>query len=167
MHLFRRLRIFSKMGTDECVAISQAFVLPLIIWTSFRIPGLPRTQGLLRNWACRAGELSAGAPSAGEYQPDARITDHAQRIVERVTGVHGNCLVRSMTMWAMLLRRSVKTDLRVGLWKRDGRIQAHAWLEHAGISVNEDPADAQTFTPHGEPVGFDVWLRKAGNQVPE
>jgi hypothetical protein len=75
----------------------------------------------------------------------------------RATGILGPCLVRSLTLWAMLLRRGHLVDLRVGFRKREGKIEGHAWVEHHNIPINEDAAEAGTFVVYEQPVCFDMW----------
>jgi hypothetical protein len=68
-------------------------------------------------------------------------------------------LCRSLTLWALLLRRGIGTDLRVGFRKKDGTIEGHAWIEHAGIPLNEIPDIVQTYCAAGEPVSYDELKR--------
>ncbi len=143
----------------------EALLLPGFIWLSFRGIGVPRTQSLLRRWAGvgRARQLAPGAVIHRAFR--------AQRIVKRNTGIGGNCLVRSLTLWTMLLRRGVPADLRVGFRRRDGAIQGHAWLEHGGAPVNEALSEARSYVPYDKPVTFDLWrqlrhIRPRENSAP-
>ena len=88
-----------------------------------------------------------------------RNARRAQRIIQRNTRVSGNCLVRSLTLWAMLLRRGLPTDVRVGFRKRDNRIEGHAWIEHQGDPINETLTEARSYAPYERPVTFDLWRR--------
>ncbi len=48
------------------------------------------------------------------------------------------CLQRSLTLWWLLRRRRIAADLRIGVAQADGELRAHAWVEHAGIVLNDD-----------------------------
>jgi hypothetical protein len=64
-----------------------------------------------------------------------------------------------MTLWAMLLRRGVELDLRVGFRKKAGKTEGHAWVEYDGIPINERESEARTFEVYEAPVHFDGWRR--------
>lgn len=57
----------------------------------------------------------------------------------------GRCLARSLTAWWLLGRQGIRTNLKIGIEKKNGKVQAHAWLEY-----NEKPLDyrnvAETYT---------------------
>jgi hypothetical protein len=86
-------------------------------------------------------------------------------MVKRATGLGGMCLARSLTLWALLRRRGIETELRVGYRKRDGGIEGHAWLEYEGVSINEDAAEIETYIVAPQPVAFDAW-REIRTTVP-
>jgi hypothetical protein len=103
------------------------------------------------------------APHAGEHRAAIlliREACDAQRRVKRSTRIEGPCLVRSMTLWTMLRRRGIAADLRVGFRKRAGKIEGHAWVEYAGMPINEDRDEVLTFVPTAQPAAFDLWRRR-------
>jgi hypothetical protein len=153
--LLRKLRAFRSLDAADRLAIVEALALPICISLGFWVIGVPRTQARLRKWAL------AGTTTNPHGDPEREIFKacRAQRIVKRSTGVAGSCLVRSLTLWTLLLRRGLPTNLRVGFRKRDGRIQGHAWVEYAGAPINEDINEAKTFVPYSEPVSYDLWRR--------
>ena len=48
----------------------------------------------------------------------------------------GTCLERSLSLWWLLRRRGVESDLRLGV-RRDGEFEAHAWVEVDGVVLND------------------------------
>jgi len=118
---------------------------------SFSACGVPRTQALLRRWTGRGKSVTL----EGSATDLIRRARRAQRITRNSTGLGGNCLVRSLVLWTMLLRRGLATDLRVGFRNRQGKIEGHAWIEHDGIPVNEAVSETQTYVPYEQPVSFD------------
>jgi hypothetical protein len=127
----------------------EALLLAIYIWIGSRVVGVPRTQAAVRRWAAQTGPDKI---SAVDLIRDAR---RAQRIVKILTGIGGNCLVRSLTLWSILLRRGLPTDLRVGFRKRAGRIEGHAWLEHEGAPINEAISETLTYQPYDRPMNYD------------
>lgn len=48
-----------------------------------------------------------------------------------------NCLPRSLVLWAMLRRAGLAAELRIGVQKEAEVFAAHAWVEYAGLPVND------------------------------
>jgi hypothetical protein len=144
------------MASGERSTVVATLALSITISLSFRVIGVPRTQGWLRRWA------TAGTNLVGRNvipTDEIHSVRRAQRIVLRATGIGTNCLVKSLTLWALLLRQGVPTNLRVGFRKRGGRIEGHAWVEHDDSPINESINEVRTFTPYGKPASFDLWRR--------
>jgi hypothetical protein len=158
--LIRKLKLFWSLEPANRRMLLEALVLPGFIWLSFRTIGVPRTQALLRRWA-GSGAVNRMADGLTAIRQARR----AQRIIQRNTGIAGPCLVRSLTLWSMLLRRGVTTDLRVGFRRRDGAMQGHAWLEYADAPINEALNEARSYVPYDQPVTFDLW-RKIRRTLP-
>lgn len=55
------------------------------------------------------------------------------------------CLKRTLILSALLRRRGVPVDLKIGVAKTADTLHAHAWLEQDGQVVFEDPATARQF----------------------
>ncbi len=141
------------MSPDDRRLLAEAMALPCCIWVGFRLIGVGRTQALVRRWATGRNQRD----TTGDGRLGIRNARRAQRIILRNTGVSRHCLVRSLTLWTMLQKRGIATDLRVGFRKRDGRVEGHAWLEYQGVPINESLAEAQSYIPYDQPVTFDLW----------
>ncbi len=63
-----------------------------------------------------------------------------------------NCLTRSLYLWWLLRRRGVYCQLRIGVRLADGGLIAHAWVEHAGIPVNDRHDVGAAFDPFTDAV---------------
>lgn len=146
----RKLRTFLRLPRERRSLVAEALLLPPFITASFRLIGVTRTQAWLRRWA---GVRVSNEPDALRAIREAR---RAQRIVKRSLGVGGSCLVRSLCLWTLLLRRGLTTELRVGLRKTDGQIEGHAWIEYRGLPLNEDEKTLRTYSVYERPVSFDV-----------
>ncbi|MGA2713903.1 MAG: lasso peptide biosynthesis B2 protein [Bryobacteraceae bacterium] len=159
MSIIRKLRVFWLLAPAERWLTIEALLLSMMIPLGFQLFGVPRTQGWVRNWALIRKKPSALSDATVEI----RTARRAQRRVARATGLLGSCLVRSMTLWAMLLRRGLETNLRVGFRKRAGKIQGHAWVEHDAAPVNESESETSTFVVYEQPACFDLWRQSAGS----
>jgi hypothetical protein len=158
----RKIRTFLALGRKRQSLIGQLIFLPLVIALGFRLFGVRQTQRYLRIWACRghAKRLSS--------EPGTAIANvlRAQRLVKRKTGIQGTCLVRSLAAWALLLRRGVATDLRIGVRRSEGKLEGHAWLQWDGEPINENAATLATYSAYQQPISFDgpiVRGKGAGN----
>jgi hypothetical protein len=129
----------------------QAVFLPMAVAAGFRIAGVRRTQRWLRRWARKRKTATAGFDAAAVILSARR----AQRMAARNAGIGGTCLVRSLTLWAMLLRRGVDSELRVGVRKKEGKLEAHAWVEYGGVPLNESWDNVGTYSVYEKPLAFD------------
>jgi len=141
------------------VLLVEAGLLPVVIPAGFRLLGVSRTQAWLRRWTL--------FPAAGfQVRRDSReailLARQAQRVVKRKLGIQGPCLVRSLTLWTLLLRRGVETELRVGVRKRNGKVEAHAWVEFQGVPVNENESVVGSYEVYPLPLAFDEWGELSG-----
>jgi len=78
----------------------------------------------------------------------------ASRMIARLVGSASrhlpftpNCLVQSLALLEMLRRRGINAELRVGARRDSGAFEAHAWVEFAGIVLNDFSAEHHHFTP--------------------
>ncbi|MGE0043156.1 MAG: lasso peptide biosynthesis B2 protein [Vicinamibacterales bacterium] len=98
-----------------------------------RVLGLERTLRLV------------AAP--GHRHPDAPAAARdAQRALQRAAAwspYAGNCLSRSLALAYWLARRGIATEFKIGTRLDDGRLDAHAWVEHDGVALTpQGPYDA-------------------------
>jgi hypothetical protein len=47
------------------------------------------------------------------------------------------CLPHSLVLWWLLRRDQAEAVLRVGVRKATGDLEAHAWVEHDGVVLND------------------------------
>jgi len=118
----QRARIFEAalLLTAVCVALRAVAVRRLCA-----------TLGRLTSAA--AGRRAPGVRS--EALEIARSVTLASRHVPAAT----TCLHRAVTLWALLRRRGLAADLRFGARRRGDEIEAHAWVEHDGVVISDEP----------------------------
>lgn len=61
----------------------------------------------------------------------------------------GKCLAHSLSLWFILKKKGVSTDLRFGMKKQEGGLLAHAWLEFEGkpLASKSELEEDYTFFP--------------------
>lgn len=109
------------------------------------------------------GPLGAGRltpPVRGVARRDA--TTAVVRAVGRVARrlpLRSPCLVRSVAGQAMLARRGVATELRIGVRPGAGTIEAHAWLERDGVVLNDRADIGEAFAAFVDPIDLGAGAR--------
>ncbi|MBI3088629.1 MAG: lasso peptide biosynthesis B2 protein [Candidatus Omnitrophica bacterium] len=79
--------------------------------------------------------------------PQARL-DEVTRLASAVfrrAPVTLTCLKQTLILGALLARRGVPVNLKIGVAKTADTLQAHAWLEQDGLIVADQPDVAQRF----------------------
>jgi hypothetical protein len=104
-------------------------MLPLF-WLALRLVGVQRLQARLHRKA-----QPDNPPALDELRRTGALVNAAAL---RVLGAD-NCLTRSLYLWWLLRRRGVRCELRIGVRMTDGALEAHAWVEHGGVPVNDRP----------------------------
>lgn len=137
----RRVRRLSQIGGEErTVFLVSLALLPLMAVGLHRF-GMAR----LRAWL--EGHSPQPAVSATlETVTRARRLGRMVNAAARLSPYKANCLKRSLTLWWLLLRRGIASDIRIGVRMGAG-LEAHAWVEIAGSIVNDTPAFIGTFSP--------------------
>ena len=130
-------------SADRGLLLGVLACLPAVA-AALRVFGLRRVCRILSGAA--ATERRARADDAGKAQAVGRLVDiAARRGVGRPT-----CLARSVTLWWLLRRRGIDSTIRIGVRTVEGRMEAHAWVEHAGLVLNDADDVAERFAPFEE-----------------
>ena len=127
---FRLAKLRRLTRSERQILLRALAMLPLTA-LALRVAGLRRVQAVL----ARLSPLSGRACD----DPDASMhAKHAARLVSAAAR-HGpykaKCLPTALALQSILRRRGIEADLRLGVRKDCGRIEAHAWLEHRGIPL--------------------------------
>lgn len=64
----------------------------------------------------------------------------------------GKCLARSLSLWFLLNRKGIKTDIRFGMRKEGEVLLAHAWVEYKGTPLTLDPKVRQDYSLFAKPI---------------
>ncbi|HKF26495.1 MAG TPA: lasso peptide biosynthesis B2 protein [Candidatus Acidoferrum sp.] len=150
--MWARLRRFSALpGAAKSDFVEAALLLPWIR-LSLRLRGFRATQKSLLE---RANPAAAALPETAA----AALTEQVCRIVlaaSRHSLLRTTCLERSLTLWRLLARRGVTSQLRIGTSKCEGKFAAHAWVERNGEAIGE---------PEGTHLHYAAFEKEFGGEI--
>ena len=133
MALLVRLRKLVALPRGERgLLVLAAVCLPLTA-LGLRVAAFERVLAAL-------GRLAGRRPLEAEEADVARRAQRTEQLVCWAArhGLHrGNCLSQSLTLWWLLRRQGIASDLRLGVYKDAGRLEAHAWIECGGRVLND------------------------------
>lgn len=124
-----KLAKLKAMSGNERRWLLQAWLLlPVVRFLLWQI-GYRRTLSHLQ----RLFSLNSGNPDVGLAATLGRLVNMAaNHSLLEIT-----CLPRSLVLWAMMRRAGLAADLRIGVQKKADVFAAHAWVEYAGVPVND------------------------------
>ena len=133
--MLEQLRRFSQLEAQaRRVFLRAAVVLP-VVSASLHFRGFRRTHAFLQE---RPLDLAAKTnPSSSSA---AALTARMVRAAVRHGLGHPTCLEESLVLWWLLRRQGIDSELRIGVRKSGGKVEAHAWVEREGAALNEPQA---------------------------
>jgi hypothetical protein len=137
--LSRHLERFNALSWPE----RRTFLVALLWFPLFRIGlyvlGLNRIQAVLQRkplGICQALSLDELKQVGMQVNRAARYGLFAD-----------TCLTRSLLLGWLLRRKGIDTQLRIGVRLIDGTLDAHAWVEYAGIPINDRIDIGSVYSP--------------------
>lgn len=141
----KKLRKLLRLDPGELGTLAQAVILLPLTALALRLAGLRRSQlifsRLIPHDPARNIEWSETALA------QALRISHLVDLAARHGVYSANCLQRSLALWWMLRRQGIKSELQFGTRKTDGRFEAHAWVEVAGIVLNDSDDVRMSYAP--------------------
>ncbi len=143
-------RRFWNLGADRRGLVIEAAVALTATWIGLRVAGYNRWRRVLNRLAPRKVKqpITADPLVFGSAQAIARFELSAARHLFLRT----NCLEQSLVLCWLLHRRGIPAGLRIGAHKREGRFEAHAWVELDGTVLNQDQGQHLHFAPFDRPI---------------
>ena len=140
-----RLRKWRSLSWADRRLVLQA--TGMLVRARFRLPSIDfRPEPAL---AADAGPASPEATMLPRAQAVARLVGMAAA----VSPVAVACLHRSLVLWSLLRREGIPCRLRLGAAETGtGPFEAHAWVECAGVALNEPEAYLARYSPFGRAV---------------
>lgn len=131
--MLENLRRFNALERPAQKLFLQALAgLPLVSLT-LKWRGFTKTRAALQKIAS-----TADSPLAPDFAKQrAALTSRLVNSADRHGVVHPSCLAKSLTLWWLLGRQGIASELRIGIRKEKDKFEAHAWVERDGIPLNE------------------------------
>ena len=123
--------------------LAAAVALP-IIWMRLRWYGLAAVQRWVASYAKPA--------QVTHDRVDVQHLADLCRVAVRHVPCPTTCLTRSLVLVLLLQKKGLTPKLRIGVRMVGSALDAHAWVEYAGIPVNDAPDVAQRFAVFSEPL---------------
>ena len=138
-----RVSRFVALTPAERGLFVEALVWLPAISVALRLLGFRRSCAVVQRTVLM---VRTGGVARGDVQSQAR---RAAQLVGSASGHgwgRGGCLPRLLTLWRLLRRRGIDATLRIGVRTGPTTVEAHAWVEHHGV-VLDDGDDGRPFTP--------------------
>jgi hypothetical protein len=139
------LKKLRHLSRPEVWLLSQAAIALPLVGLGLRCLGFRRLQASLARLSanCRAPEKERGETSLDRAYTTARMVKVATR--------HGlyrpTCLPQSLTLWWLLRRQGISTDLHLGVKPCGERLEAHAWVAFKGRILTDYEDAPERFHP--------------------
>jgi Transglutaminase-like superfamily len=136
-------KLLALPRVERWLLVQALAALPLVTLT-LRAIGLRRCYRGLERLAPRAG---GGLLTGSSACHRAMRTGWLVRAASIHGLVQGSCLAQSLTIWWLLRRQRVPAELRIGVRKRQGRLEAHAWMEYQSRVLSDEAGIGRRFSP--------------------
>jgi hypothetical protein len=136
-----------RLRRSQWFVILQAPFVLLLTWYRLRLRGYQQTLAEITR-----------PPVSGMLPEDqlllAKDVAHALAVANRLGPWKPRCLVRSLALGWLLARRDISFEIRIGIPREKTALHdsgtvglnAHAWVEHAGVVLNDRQDVATTFS---------------------
>jgi hypothetical protein len=135
-------RFLALRSADRWLFLQAAMAVPFVRM-ALRVFGFRRCHAAL-SWLTPGRMPPASDPLALD---DVARLARLVRAAARHGMLNRNCLTESLAMWWLLRRRGLDSDIRIGVRKEGGGLDAHAWVEWAGMSLDEHRELSRSFRP--------------------
>jgi hypothetical protein len=138
--VLRKLRSAARLSSADWLLFIQAWIWLLLFDIGLRTRPFPELQAF-------AAQSASHPPPAPEQTE--RLLHITRVAVDRARYNHlypMTCLRRSLTLQKMLAKRWIAAELKIGVRKDDGQLEAHAWLEYQGRTLGEAEKITEKFS---------------------
>jgi hypothetical protein len=112
----------------------RAAVLLLLVKVSLGLRGFGKTQEWLQ------ARLQRNRLVVSKSATNTNIMDRTCRMVraaDHYVILRTCCLEQSLTLWYLLGVQGISASVRIGIPKQTEPFEAHAWVEHEGVALNQ------------------------------
>ncbi len=122
----------------------RAAVLLPLVGASLRLRGYNRTQEWLQ---ARLGRRNPALPRTTGSKDIVGTTCRLVRAAVHHGMPGASCLEASLTLWYLLRLQGISASVRIGVRKHMNLFEAHAWVEHEGVALNQSEEVHRHFAP--------------------
>jgi hypothetical protein len=130
--MWKAFQRYRKLDPESRKLFWRAVTLLPVVSRSLHTRGFQQTREKL------AKKLAAATPDT--HGATAETLQKTCRMV-RAGAHHGlghpTCLEQSLVLWYLLEKQGISARLRIGVRKSPGNFEAHAWVEHDGVALNQ------------------------------
>ena len=143
--MLHKLQQFRRLpGSDRWLLLRIGLLVPLID-VCVRAFGFKRVVGWLQRTAVAKKRTDSPAEEVERHR-------HLLFLFHQELPLDGRCLSHALTLWYLLKRSGIETDLRFGVRKQEGKLFAHAWVEYCSRPLTLDPEIRQSYATFKEPI---------------
>ncbi|XWK89282.1 MAG: lasso peptide biosynthesis B2 protein [Phormidium sp.] len=142
MSAINNWRKLKSLSWSELMLLIQALLLLPLVAFGIKCFGFRRLYGAIANLNRRKDKVQER-----EGIKQARAVAKLIEIASRHGLYKPNCLQKSLLLWWLLRRRGIESELRIGVRKKSGLLEAHAWVEYQGCVLNDRSDVDQHFAP--------------------
>jgi hypothetical protein len=142
--MWERLRRYKALDAESRTLFWRAVRLLPQVTVSLRLRGYAQTEASLRSRAkSPLDTVVAEEDLALKIAKSSRMV----RAASQFGPIRATCLAQSLTLWLLLQQQNISSAIRIGVRKKDGRMEAHAWVERNGVTLNETDEVHQHYAP--------------------
>ncbi|HEX5734963.1 MAG TPA: lasso peptide biosynthesis B2 protein [Blastocatellia bacterium] len=145
MFTMNKWRKFIGLSARERWLLSQSLVLLPFAAAALSVMGLRRYQRLMDRFSRAIKPDVAG--DERELRDRVRKTARLVEAARRYGPYRAKCLPESLTLWWLLRRQGIESQVKFGARKNDRRMEAHAWVEFEGVPLNDTTDVMERFKP--------------------
>jgi Transglutaminase-like superfamily len=142
--MWERLRRYKALDAESRSLFWRAVRLLPQVTLSLRLRGYAKTEASLQSRAeSNSEDISAGQDVALRIAKTCRMV----RAASQLGSMRATCLAQSLTLWFLLQQQNISSVIKIGVRKKDGHMEAHAWVERNGVALNETDEVHQHYAP--------------------
>ena len=132
--MWKQLQRYRALDSEARKTFRRAAMLLPVVKASLRLRGFKKTRESLEKHQSRGS--AEPSVSGGRLEAVLGIS-RMVRAATRYGFVRSSCLEESLTLWHLLRKQGYEAKLRIGVRKAAQKFEAHAWVEHNGVALNQ------------------------------
>ena len=134
---------FLELTWKERWLLLRVFAWLALISAGLHLMNFQRLRALL----LRVSRPPAPSMHNDSAKAQAAVTSRLVQAAASRTPFKTACLVRSTTLWYLLRRQGIDSEIRIGVNREEGVFHAHAWVEIDGMVLNDRDDIHQHYVP--------------------